>query len=235
MRISRQMLGMAAASMLGITASLSAQNIEFHGAVFGCFTTGAPCASVTTAPFAATDGVGGPFQYTADGFDGTTFANLVSFPGSGTSGSFGNVMLRGDYTPAIGTKLQLEFFFNPASTLLPVGSFAGTPTVGSTELYDAMITGSVVGVDGGIVISFGSPVTFAFTNGGTTGGGFTHSGFATLTVDNLSLGKLGNSPVSGHITTRITDTPEPATVALFATGLVGLIPVARRRAASKLA
>jgi hypothetical protein len=234
MRISRQMLGIAAASVFGITAQASAQNIEFHGTVQGCFTTGLTCTP-------AANDINGTVltsfvKYNSDSFDNTTLAGAAGFGNGSGAGSFGKVTAGGpDYSAPSNLKLILTFFFNPLAD--PLCGCTSTPDVSGGQPFSAQVTGEVTTTSGDLHVAFSDAgIDFNFTNGGTTADGFTHTGIAHLTVNNIDLTNTSTTPslnLSGRITTTITDTPEPATVALFATGLLGLIPVARRRAKNR--
>src|SRR5262249_23751465 len=100
------------------------------------------------------------------------------------------------------------------------------------QLFQGILTGNVMnkpsgpGEIGGITITWNGPLVFAFSE---VVGGQTYSGTATFTMDEFDMdyNNPGHGP-TGHITiSGLTAPPERASIALFATGLVGMIPVVR--------
>ncbi len=216
MRITRQILGLAAASLFGVTATLRAQEVTFLGSAFGCITsTGLPCVPSTNPadyPTFATGFAG--FNYDNDGFAFQTIGDHAS-----VNDGFGAFSLATNPSPlsynGFGVTLLLHF---------------ALPTAGDQTFQSASVFGTVNAIpgDGGVAIVWanGGLTTFNFTE---IIGGVLRSGTATIDLNNLSL--LSGAPnlkVNGNVTvTLVSLTPEPASIALFATGLVGMIPVVR--------
>jgi hypothetical protein len=196
-----------------------AQSMEFAGTTAGCFYTTVVCNPT------GGDQVGF-LQYVAGSFDqGTSSPGGVAAI-SGSNSNFGYFQLGNTTDSYTGQKFLLEVLFTS-----PVVS-------GPNAVFSAAVLGTVTnddnGAGGGVTIRFGSPQTFAFD-------GPDYTGTFTVKVNNVTVspGTLESNsgvPVTAFITTNITGqvtaTPEPATVGLFATGLVGLIPLARRRRSS---
>jgi len=201
MKFSPRLMGVLAAGLVGASSQLGAQaQVRFAGATYGCFydVPATSCTPTTTAS---------DFFLT---FTQGTFNALTSPTGflglGGTTNNLGSMALTASTASYTG-KFLLEVLFS-LPTLTP-----------SNAVYTAAVLGDVYQGNGGVNISFSSPQTFAFN-------GPDYNGTFTLSVNNISINP-NNSPqvVSGFITTSVA--PEPGTTALFATGLVGLIPMVR--------
>ena len=150
---------------------------------------------------------------TVDGLAGIGAAAGAPGPNVNNLGSFS---VSGDMAAYTGSHFLLDVVFS-------------LPTITSSpSLFTASVKGSVQSYANGLVkINFdpGSQV-FDFQSGDQVGS-------FLLTVNNISM-TPGTSPMalSGDIEVgpmSTTATPEPATTALLATGLFGLVPVARMR------
>ena len=205
------MLGAVAAGIFGVAAQASAQQVQFHGGVTGCFTTGVSCPTVdfglgaafadNAGPAAANVTPAGPYlRYDASTFDNTTDAvfNHAGFNGLGAS-KFGKVGVDGNFTAVAGLKLILTFYFDPSYTT--IFGPAGTPTTAPGPLQVASVLFNVTTtptVSGGVHFDFGGAAVFSFTNGGidcvdhATGAPLagaaarcTHNGIATLAINDF--------------------------------------------------
>ncbi len=213
MKLVAKMTQAAVAATLAFAVPASAQT--FTGYTNGCFytTPGVACSPETTAG-ARTD-VFGPLTYTNSTFNVTTaggfaaIGNDVASPNINNLGSF-SLPTGFTGTQDFGSQnFMLNVFFTA-----PAGV---TPT---NQNFMATLFGTVTGNAGGLQVNFdNTPKMFSFT-----GGSFMLS-VADVNLTNTAAGT--SIAVSGALTSQVV--PEPSTYLLMASGLAGIMIMARRR------
>jgi hypothetical protein len=207
MKFSPRVWAVVAAGLIGTGSQLGAQQVPFAGATYGCFITGSATSCNPTA--SATD----LFLAFAQGTFNTVTAPDGTLNLNTAANNLGTMTL-GNTPASYSGKFLLQIIF-------------ALPTLTSSNaVYMAAIFGRVLPNGfGGVNIIFQNPTqTFAFN-------GPQYTGTFDLTVNNIDMNTQGPRMVTGFITTSVA--PEPGTTALLATGLMGLVPMARMRRRKK--